>query len=111
MPAVTGRALLGEVLPFFYSNTFGYPTGGRYLGQQQAFCGLYATELAERYFGVAGSYGMSSNELIKIFNSRQLAGIGLTYGYDSFIGPLEASLGYFNKSNKVALYINLGIPF
>ena len=128
VPAVTGRALLGEVLPFFYSNTFGYPTGGRYLDQQQAFCGLYATELAERYFGtirlrlqqrigrrhyvsVAGSYGMSSNELIKIFNSRQLAGIGLTYGYDSFIGPLEASLGYFNKSNKVALYINLGIPF
>ena len=128
VPAVAGRALLGEVLPFFYSNTFGYPTGGRYLDQQQAFCGLYATELAERYFGtirlrlqqrigrrhyvsVAGSYGMSSNELIKIFNSRQLAGIGLTYGYDSFIGPLEASLGYFNKSNKVALYINLGIPF
>ena len=128
VPAVAGRALLGEMPPFVYANTFGYPTGGRYLGQQLAFSGLYATELAERYFGtirlklqqrigrrhyvsVAGSYGMSSNELIKIFNSRQLAGVGLTYGYDSFIGPLEASLGYFNKSNKVALYINLGIPF
>ena len=94
IPAVTGRAIVGETLPFMYANVFGYPTHGRYLDQQIAFNGLNNVELAERYFGVirlkfqqrigrrhyvsiAGNYGMSSNELIKIFNSRQLAGLWL----------------------------------
>ena len=42
---------------------------------------------------------------------RQLVGVSLTYGYDSFFGPLEATLNYFTPGHSVSLYINLGLPF
>ncbi len=101
---------------------------GRYLDQQIAFAGISTVEQAERYFAtvgvklrqriggrhyvtLAGNYGVSSEELADIMRQRQFAGGGLTYGYDSFFGPLEATFNYFNKASRPSLYINLGIHF
>ncbi len=128
LPSLAARVLFGDGFPMVYRNYFGYNTSGRYLEQQIAFPGVNNVELAERYFATArvkfqqrigrrhyvvaaGCYGVSSDELVRLFDSRQLAGVSLGYGYDSFIGPLEASFGYFNKWNKISLYVNFGIPF
>ncbi len=128
LPSLSARALIGETAPYIYSNVFGGCMDGRYLDQQIAFAGISTVEQAERYFAtvgvklrqriggrhyvtLAGNYGVSSDELADIMRQRQFAGGGLTYGYDSFFGPLEATLNYFNKASRPSLYINLGIHF
>ena len=107
---------------------YGGALNGRYLDQQIAFNGLSTVEQADRYFGTFGlklrqrigghhyvtgaaSYGVSADELNALLRRRQLVGASLTYGYDSFFGPLEATLNYFNPGHSVSLYINLGLPF
>ena len=127
-PTLAARALIGPSAPFIYNNVYGSALNGRYLDQQIAFNGLSTVEQADRYFGTFGlklrqrigghhyvtgaaSYGVSADELNALLRRRQLVGVSLTYGYDSFFGPLEATLNYFNPGHSVSLYINLGLPF
>ena len=127
-PTLAARALIGPSAPFIYNNVYGGALNGRYLDQQIAFNGLSTVEQADRYFGTFGlklrqrigghhyvtgaaSYGVSADELNALLRRRQLVGVSLTYGYDSFFGPLEATLNYFTPGHSVSLYINLGLPF
>jgi outer membrane translocation and assembly module TamA len=37
--------------------------------------------------------------------------VGVSYGYDSFIGPLEVTAHYSNATDKLGFFINLGYNF
>lgn len=44
-------------------------------------------------------------------NPQWLSGYGLSFGYNSALGPLEFSLMYCDQSGKLGSYVNMGIPF
>lgn len=57
------------------------------------------------------SLGESNDKLKDIFQSKLMHGYRFTYSYDSFFGPLGATIGYSSRTKKPYLYINLGYEF
>ena len=53
--------------------------------------------------------GQSFDKLEQIYDMSELIfGTGLTYGYASPVGPIEATLMISNNTWKPALFINIG---
>ena len=63
------------------------------------------------YLTMTGNYALSSHDINDLFKEQSMFGWGIGYGMDSMFGPLEATLNYNNRANKVNLYINLGYKF
>lgn len=58
------------------------------------------------------SIGRTARKAESLFNiSSDFQGVGLTYGYNSPIGPIELSLMVSNNTKKVLSFINLGYWF
>ena len=86
-------------------------------------CGInekYATdrkhEIPQRmgsvhYLTLTGNYALSASKLRYLLEQDTMFGCGIGYGLDSMFGPLEASLNYANRANKVSMYVNLGFKF
>jgi NTE family protein len=66
---------------------------------------------AIHYLTLTGNYALSSNKIENILNEEKMFGCAITYGVNSIFGPLEATLNYTDRSNKVGFYINLGYKF
>lgn len=65
-------------------------------------------------FYVIGQWdlGLINDSVERLFDSKDIiSGFGVTFGYDSFIGPVELSLMGSNQSNGVSNYINIGFWF
>ena len=128
IPALYGRVLIGQEVPYAYENALGGEVFGRYLPQQLPFAGIYNIELTDNSIAVAGlklrqrlgsnhyltltgNYAMMDDNFFKLLKGKQIFGCSIGYGIDSVFGPLEASLGYSNQSKDVGFYINLGFSF
>ena len=128
LPALYGRILLGDEVPYVYSNVIGSRYAGKYIAQQLPFVGISHMEFSDKalligalklrqrikrnnYVSIAGNVALSDNEPENIYKGRFIWGGGLEYGYDSKIGPIEASLNYANHSNGMNFYVNLGYYF
>ena len=122
IPALYGRVLIGQEIPYAYENALGGDVFGRYLPQQLPFAGIYNIELthnsvavaslklrqrmgSKHYITLAGNFALSDDNFFKILKGNRI------YGLDSMFGPLEASLGYSNQSKDVGFYVNLGFSF
>lgn len=63
------------------------------------------------YLTLTGNYALSASKLRYLLEQDTMFGCGIGYGLDSMFGPLEASLNYANRANKVSMYVNLGFKF
>lgn len=53
IPALYGRVLIGQEIPYAYENALGGDVFGRYLPQQLPFAGIYNIELTHNSVAVA----------------------------------------------------------
>jgi NTE family protein len=66
----------------------------------------------DNYVTLSWNVGNTATETKNLMDVNTMAsGIGLTYGYDSPIGPLEFTLMASNFSTKVLSYFNIGFRF
>ena len=128
LPGIYGRFLIGRNIPLPKMNTMGGDIMHQYLPDQLPFIGTTHIELMDNslligalklrhrvgnihYITLTGNYALSSHDIKDILKEQSMLGYGIGYGIDSMFGPLEATLNYTNRSNKVNLYINLGYRF
>lgn len=128
LPNIHGRFLIGKNIPYSKKNTMGGDILGRYLPYQLPFMGTADVELMKNSLIITGmklrqrmgdihyitlgvNYALSSHKIKGLFKETSMFGCSLTYGMESIIGPLEATLNYANHSDDVGLYINLGYKF
>lgn len=128
LPAVGGRVLFdGNIAPV-YSNVIGGNYAGKYISHQLPFVGIHNTERVEKaivmggltlrqrikgehYLSLLGNVAVSNDKAHRLNDGTFIYGIGLQYGYNTKLGPVEASVSYTNNSEKVTCFINLGYYF
>ena len=127
-PQLYGRTYTRNALNSLYANTIGGPFFAHYTEGQMPFAGLNHVELAQRRFLAAGltlqqriatnnyillytSAGQTASQFSQLFKTHTLLGLSLAYAYNSIIGPIAASVGYNNRSEKLSAYINIGYVF
>ncbi len=127
-PMFYGRMLFGTDIPYIRRNYLGGFWFGHYLEQQMPFAGVVDMEMCECHF-VAGylkaqqrvlknhyllwnaAVGFHSSDVSSLLKGKPLIGSEVGYYYKTMFGPLGASLGYSNLTDKVVFYINLGFEF
>ena len=127
-PMVYGRLLLGKVVPPVFGNAIGGDWFGHYMEQQMPFAGIGNLEYVGNQFIAAQIQGQlriasshyvllrlsgaqQSEKLKELFDHKTLFGVQGAYFYNTFIGPIGASLGYSNRTKKPYFYLNLGYEF
>ncbi len=128
LPGIYGRFLIGKDIPYSKLNAMGGDVPGRFLAQQLPFVGINNVELMKNalligsmkfrqrmgnshYLTLTGNYALSASKIQYLLDQDTRFGCGIGYGLNSIFGPLEASLNYANRSNKVSMYVNLGFKF
>ena len=128
LPSVSGRFLIGKEIAYSKLNAMGGDVLERFLPQQLPFVGINNVELmgnslliggmkfrqrmgSIHYVTLTSNYALSSHKLSGLLKENTMFGCGVGYGMDSMFGPLEASLNYANRADKVSMYINLGFKF
>lgn len=127
LPWFAGRTILCKEYTFATANVIGGNTPGRYLSHQLPFVGIDYMQLAgsklftcgvkfrqrmgsNHYITITGNTGIQNDEWNSLFNKMMWGG-GLTYGYDTFLGPLEITFNYSNITRNIGSYISLGYEF
>lgn len=128
IPSVYGRVLFGQDSPYPFMNVLGGDAPGRYMPQQIPFTGISYMEVFENsvvvarlefrqrmgkrnYLSLTTNYGLTDNDFGDIFHGKQLFGIGVGYGFDSLLGPIDASFSISNRTNKLGFYGSVGFVF
>jgi NTE family protein len=52
-----------------------------------------------------------NNALVAVSSFKLIAGTGLGYTYNSFLGPMQYTLSYSNASKTLIAYVSLGFKF
>ena len=114
-------------LDFAIANMMGGNAPGRYVNHQLPFVGINYMELAgsklftagirfrqrmgtNHYVTLTGNTGVQHDEWRHLFD-RMMWGGGVSYGYDTFLGPLEITFNYSNITHKLGTYISFGYEF
>ena len=128
MPSIYGRVLIGDHIGYPFVNFIGGNYFGRFVPQQMPFAGINRMEIIQNsvligaiklrqriggnnYISITGNVLFSDNDFFDMFKSKCKFGVDAGYAYNSFFGPLEASIGYSNQSKKASFYVNLGYYF
>ena len=127
-PMLYGRLLFGSVVPIAYSNTMGGDWFGHYVEQQMPFAGVGNMEYIDHQFVAAQlqaqqRIGRSSYVLLRaaaaqhadvvknLLKNKLLVGGQLAYYYNTLFGPIGATIGYSNRTEKPYFNINIGYYF
>ncbi len=128
LPSVYGRVLIGGNLAYPFLNAMGGETFGRFLPQQLPFAGMNRVEIMGNAIGVArlqlrqrigsrnyisliGNYALHHDNFFHLLNGKSIWGGSIGYAYNSFAGPLSASLGMSSQNTNVQFMLNLGYSF
>lgn len=128
LPAIYGRIVWKENPPYSLYNCVGGPSFARYSAQQLPFMGISYMEMtssntvigsiklrqrmgSSQYVTFTNNIAFTSRRLQDILRDDHFYGCGLTYGYNSIIGPLEGSIYWSDRTDKVGFLINLGYNF
>lgn len=128
MPSIYGRVLIGNPISDVYANVLGGEIIGRYMPQQLPFVGISNIELVEKsilasncklrykifgehYISLSGNIALTDNKLQNVLGGELIYGIGIGYGFNSKLGPLEATVGYSGYTDKINCFANLGFYF
>ena len=52
-----------------------------------------------------------SDKIKEIFDHKSLLGAQIAYYYNTMFGPVGASLGYSNRTEKLNFFLNIGYEF
>lgn len=128
LPSIYSRVLIGRDFPYPYYNILGGASPGMYEPQQLPFEGMADIELLDNaltvaslkfrqrmgsvhYLTLTANCALSNNHFFKTLKSKPIYGGSIAYGLNSAFGPIEFSIGYSNRTQKVNSYINLGFYF
>ncbi len=123
-----GRSILSEASPGQLGNFVGghdyeisldnnlpfYGLPPYYTTKRQTFIGLLglrANITGKHYLTAVGNLLLHSAEFYPLSNFNVVSGYGLTYSYDSPVGPLEVTAGYSSGYKSPTLSANLGLWF
>jgi len=128
LPGIYARYLASEDLPLFFTTTIGGDSFWEVNDTHLPFTGLrygeYSTQnsgvflsnipwkIADRhylYFKLNVAYTSNENEFWKGGNT--FFGGGITYSFDTFVGPMEFTLFASGLNDKVYSFINIGKKF
>ncbi|MDR0430975.1 MAG: patatin-like phospholipase family protein [Tannerellaceae bacterium] len=128
IPSFYGRALIGGNLAYPFLNAAGGPVAGKYMPQQIPFSGINHIEIVDNllavtslqlrqrmwsrhYITLTGNYGIHHNDLLSLFKGSNMWGGSISYAYDSFAGPVSATLSLSDWTKNVQFYLNAGFYF
>ena len=127
-PMIYGRLLFGSVIPPVFGNTIGGDWSGHYVEQQMPFAGIGNIEYVNNHFlatQLQAQERMGTNNflILRVVGAKQatrlseltdhssILGVQAGYYYKTMFGPVGATLGYSNKTEKPYIYVNLGYEF
>lgn len=128
LPSLYGRLVWKSHVPYALYNGIGGLVGGRYKEQQMPFVGVSYMELARPMTAIAAlklrqriasnhyatftsNFALSSVKIKDLLREDKIFGCGLTYGYNSVIGPMEASIYWSDRTQEVGFLVNFGYNF
>lgn len=127
-PLLYGRMLFGSEIPYVRQNFIGGSHFGQYVAQQMPLVGVHHVEMADPHVVacqlklqgqlttnnflifsmVSAQHADAPRELLR---HAPLLGAQVAYYYRTMFGPMGASLGYSNHTDRLSFYINLGFVF
>ena len=128
IPQIAGRLLPTRNEETFMQNTIGGTNAfEHYERQQMPFAGANYVEFVsndmlisgitarKRYgnhyvFGVA-NYAMLGKNVGDFFDTQNIFGAAIGYGYKTVIGPVEANINWSTLTDKLTFYLNIGYEF
>eukprot|EP01029_Cantina_marsupialis_P026619 TRINITY_DN72023_c0_g1_i1.p2 TRINITY_DN72023_c0_g1~~TRINITY_DN72023_c0_g1_i1.p2 ORF type:complete len:734 (-),score=80.71 TRINITY_DN72023_c0_g1_i1:5859-8060(-) len=128
-PKFYGRVIWGKNIPGFFMTYTGGIDQTDYFDIQIPFVGLERMEVAttnsfvfrgdfqyelfkNNYLIFKANFGKLVEDVNDALHSGEwIKGVGLTYSYNSLIGPMELSVMYSDRKDKVSNYISLGYWF
>ncbi len=127
-PMAYGRLLFGSEQPIPLKNMIGGDWFGHYSYQQMPFPGVGYMEFTNSHFIAAqlraqqqlgnGHYIMlklaaaqHADKFSNLFDESTTFGAEAVYCYNTFLGPIGASMSYSNLAKKVFFYLNFGYEF
>lgn len=128
IPSVYGRDIFGKEYGFSYSNFLGGMQSGHYVEWQLPFPGVGYVERVKRhnlnasmdlrervsphtFAWIRSSLGFINEKFYHMFQGKTIFGMAAGYSIDSFVGPLNVSMGYSNYTKSVCFYIDFGMNF
>lgn len=128
LPSAGGRILIGKEIPFAYRNYMGGAVPGRYFSQQLSFIGIHHMGMFENtvltgriklryrlglkhYLTAAVNYAKQKDNFFDILSGDDIWGGGISYSYDTRIGPIDLWLDLSNWDKKLGAYFSLGYYF
>lgn len=127
-PMLYGRMLFGKEIPITRANHIGGMWTGHYTDQQMPFAGIGHVEFTKRHFLgcqlklqerlttnnfliLKGVIAQTAEDLDDLLKTSTKLGYQLGYFYRTLLGPIGATLGYSNITDRVDFYINFGFEF
>lgn len=128
LPSVYGRVLIGEQIPYAYLNSMGGMVPGRYFSQQLPFVGIHHLEMFDNsvlvgsmkfryrlgkknYLTAVLNYAKQKDNFFEILSGDDIWGGGISYSYNTLVGPIDLWLDLSNWDKKLGVYFNLGYYF
>lgn len=128
LPEVFGRFVMGDKMSPLFNNFVGGECYDRYISGQQAFYGIHNTEILEKmalgyrvdirfrlfdrhYISCIGNYMLHDDKMKGLFKGKDFWGAGLKYSYNSFLGPISATIDYSSRTKEVGFYASAGFYF
>ena len=128
IPQGSLRFIFGDDIPITYANVLGGDLKGRYVDHQIPFMGIDNAAFRRNYMIVArmdARVRLGINHYVTgIFNyerdfynfnqfeeGENVYGFGLSYAYNTVVGPLKANLSWSTLTKKVGFYVALGFDF
>ena len=122
------RFILGDEIPVPFANVLGGEMPGRYVDHQMPFIGInnaafrrnnlvvFRTDLRyelfrNNYLTATFNYARDFDSFRQFENGVDLYGCGLSYAYDTVVGPLKAIVHWSTMTRKVGAYLSLGFNF
>jgi len=116
-PPLQHRFAFGGLNPDNYIERYSAFTGTEFIQTFGFYAGIARLKLQynfvkKMYFTLRTDLGSNEDQFDELFRSENLMfGYGLTYSYNSFIGPIELTLMSSNLNPKPMIYLNLGFWF
>ena len=130
IPQFYARCLFGNVTYANLWNIVGSEIAGRHFDQQMPFIGIVHADyvnnftaiarldfryrfLENHYFSATYNflYGFDPFGYGIIHNTKMYSGAGISYAYNSFFGPISATLLWSDYTKKLGAYLSIGYTF
>ena len=128
IPQAAARAVIGGNPPLAFANIIGGEIRGRYADQQLPFIGINNASFRRNNLGIArmdmrlrlgvnhyvsaiGNVCYDFDDFRKISAGELIWGAGLSYAYNTIVGPIKFTLHYNSLSGKVGAYFSIGFDF